>query len=128
MYNTKAICTYNSSEVFFETDNVTNEEKMFIRETLYRAELLNILGIEEFNEEEMNVAIHDLYERIKDCNQLKECMEKLAGRFMSEDLELGLMILFAYDYLYLSHICINEYLETGQITEKSIWNLRAIVF
>jgi hypothetical protein len=128
MYNNKAICTYNSSEVFLESDNVSNEERMFIRETLYRAELLNILGIEEFNEEEMNRAIHDLYEKIKDCNQLKECMEKLAGRFMSEDLELGLMILFAYDYLYLSHICINEYLETGNITEKSIWNLRAIVF
>ena len=128
MYNTKFICTYNAPEVFVDSDNVTNEEKEFVRDTLYRAELLNILGIEEFNEEQMNNAIHNLYERIKDCKQLKECMEKLAGRFMSEDLELGLMILFAYDYLHLSHICINEYLETGEISEKSIWNLRAIIF
>jgi replicative superfamily II helicase len=128
MYNTKFICTYNAPEVFQETDSVTNEEKEFVRETLYRAELLNILGIEEFNEEELNKAIHNLYEKIKDCKQLKECMENLTNRFMSEDLELGLMILFAYDYMYLSYICINEYLETGQVSEKSIWNLRAIIF
>lgn len=47
---------------------------------------------------------------------------------MSTDEELGLMILFAYDYMYLSHICISEYLETGEITEKNIRNLRAIIF
>lgn len=128
MYNNKAICTYNTKEIFLDSDNVNNEEKEFIKDTLYRAELLNILGITEFNEAEMNNAIHNLYEKVKDSEQLKECMKKLASRFMSEDLELGLMILFAYDYMYLSHICINEYLETGQISEKSIWNLRAIIF
>jgi hypothetical protein len=47
---------------------------------------------------------------------------------MSTDEELGLMILFAYDYMYLSHACISEYLETGQILEKNIQNLRAVIF
>ena len=127
MYNTKVICTYNTSEVFLPTDNICDAEKDFIRECLYRQELLNVLGIEEFNKNEMNAAIHDLYERIESCIPLKECMTKLTGSLLSEDLELGLMLLYAYDYMYLSHICVSEYLETGQVSEKNIRNLRAII-
>jgi len=127
MYNTKVKCTYNTSEVFLETDEISNDEKEFIRDTLYRQELLDILGIQEYNEDEINCGIHELYEKIKSCIPLKECMEKMSGRFMSEDLELGLMILFAYDYMYLSHICISEYLDTGKISEKNIMNLKSII-
>ena len=128
MYNTKVNCTYNTSDVFLETDEISEEEKEAIRDALYRQELLNILGMEEFNETEMNKAIHELYQQISYCQELTECMLKLTGRFMSTDQELGLMILFAYDYMYLSHPCISEYLETGKISEKNIRNLRAIIF
>lgn len=128
MYNTKASCTYNSSDVFLETDKVNEKEKEAIRDALYRQELLNILGMEEFNEDCMNKAINELHQQISCCKELKECILKLSSRFMSTDEELGLMILFAYDYMYLSHICISEYLETGEITEKNIRNLRAIIF
>jgi hypothetical protein len=122
------MCTYNTSEVFLESDEINNSEKDFIRDSLYRQELLNILGIDEFNEDQMNNAIHELYERIKSCIKLKECMTKLAGHFMSEDLELGLMILYAYDYMYLTHTCVSEYLESGEISETNIRKLKSIVF
>jgi len=128
MYNTKIKCTYNNFDLFLENDDISEDEKNNICDILYRQELLNIFEIDEYNETELNKAIHDLYDRIKDCNELKECMVKLAGHFMSEDLELGLMILFAYDYMYLSHICISEYLESGKISEKNMWNLKNIVF
>jgi hypothetical protein len=128
MYNTKFNCTYNTSEVFLPTDKISDDEKEFIRDSLYRQELLNILGMEEFNEDQMTQSIHELFERIKSYIPLKECLAKLSGRFMSEDLELGLMILFAYDYMYITHICISEYLETGQVSEKNIWKLREKVF
>ena len=113
MYNTKFICSYNSEEVFKETDIINDKEKEFIRDTIYRQELLNILGMCEFNEVEMNKAIHELYEKIKYCKELKECMAICSGRFLSEDLELGLMIMIAYDYMYLTHICICEYLNSS---------------
>lgn len=128
MYNTKFNCTYNTSEVFLPTDEISDDEKEFIRDSLYRQELLNILGMEEFNEDKMTQAIHELFERIESCIQLKECMTKLAGQFMSEDFELGLMFLYAYDYMYLTHICVCEYLETGQVSEKHMCNLREKVF
>ena len=127
MYNTKIVCTYNTSDVFLESDNITEEEKGFIRDALYRQELLNILDIQEYNEEGMNNSIHELYEKLKECKELKECMKQLARRFLCEDLETGLMFLFAYDYMHLTHVCICEYFETGQITQKNITNLKNIL-
>jgi hypothetical protein len=128
MYNTKVVCTYNTSEVFLETDEISDKDEEFIRDTLYRQELLNILGMKEFNEDGMNTAIHELYNQISSCQELKECIIKIVGRFMSTDEELGLMILFAYDYMYLTHLCISEYLETGKISETNMTNLRAVIF
>jgi len=128
MYNTKIVCTYNTSDVFLESDNITDNEKKFICDAIYRQELLNIFGIEEYNETLLDKGIHELYEKIKDCEELKKCMITLSGHFMSNEPELGLMIMFAFDYMHFSHICISEYLETGKITEKNIWNLKSIVF
>ena len=124
MYNTKAICTYNDADVFLETDDLSDKDKEFIRNTLYRQELLNILGIVDFNDIEMEKGINNLYEKVKNCGPLKDCMLKMASRFYSEDDTFGLMILFAYDYMYLTHICISEYLEKGEITEKNLNNLK----
>jgi hypothetical protein len=42
--------------------------------------------------------------------------------------EFGLMLLFSYDYMYLTHICISELLDTGIISEKNMSNLRSIIF
>jgi len=127
MYNTKVVCTYNLSDVFNPSDVISDEDKDFIRDSLYRQELLDVLGMDEFNENEMNRAIHELYEKVKNNTELVSCMTKIAGRFLSEDLELGLMILFAYDYMYLTHTCVSEYLETGQILEKNMMNLKSII-
>lgn len=128
MYNTKIVCTYNTSEVFLEEDNVSEEEKGFIRDAIYRQEFLDILGIEDFDDSEMESKIHELYKKVSDNPFLKECMIKLTGQFMSIDCEFGLMIMFSYDYMYLTHICISELLDTGNISEKNMANLRSIIF
>ena len=47
---------------------------------------------------------------------------------MSLDDELGLMMLFAYDYMYLAHICISEFLETGKVTDDNIVRLKSLIF
>lgn len=128
MYDTKFVCTYNTPEVLLGADNISEEEQEFIRDTVYRQELLNILEIDDFNEDEMNMVIHELYKKLETCDELKKCMAKLAAHFMSTDEELGLMIMFSYDYMYQSHICISEFLETGKIGDKNMWNLKSIVF
>ena len=134
MYNTKIKCTYNTFDLFkdidgiSDIDNITDEEKNLARETIYRYELLNIFDRTEYNEIEINECIDELYEDIKESTELTECMLKLAGQFMSEDKKLGLMILFSYDYMYLSHMCISEFLENGKISKHNILKLKSIVF
>ena len=53
MYNTKFECRYHKDDVFLETDNVTEEEKEFIRNILYREDVLNIFLI-DFNDDFMS--------------------------------------------------------------------------
>jgi hypothetical protein len=128
MYNTKFVCTYHTPEVFLDSDNITNEEKEFIRNTIYRQELLYVLGIEDYNEVEINTAMNEIYNKAKENDELKKCMNKLAGQFMRADEEIGLMFLFSYDYMHLTHICISELFETGKISENSLLNLKNIIF
>ena len=134
MYNTKVECTYNTPEVFLETDNITDDEKTFIRNIIYRQEFLNILNIDyensyDDNEEKISEAIKDLYNRVKDSTCLRKCMVKVVekhmnvGKYMTSDEELGMMLLFSYDYMYLTHICISEFIETGDIDDENIKNL-----
>jgi hypothetical protein len=128
MYNTKVVCTYNTDEVFLETDQITDEERYFVRDAIYRQEVLDILGMKSYNEKEMVRTINELYESVSECTDLKECAVKLATHFMKNDFEFGLMILFAYEYMHLTHICISEYLDTGKISEENIKNLKDAVF
>ena len=128
MYNTKVVCTYNTVDVFLDTDNITASEMEFVRDALYRQELLDILELEEHDEQLMSEALHKLYEQVKGSQELRKCMVKMARRLMTADEEFGLLILFAYDYMYLTHACICEYLETGEITQTSMENLRAAIF
>ena len=134
MYNTKVVCTYNTPEVFLESDNITDDEKAFVRNIIYRQELLNVLDIDnendyEDNEEKISEAIKELYNRAKDSTCLRKCMIKVTekhlnvGKYMTNDEELGMILLFSYDYMYLTHICISEFIETGTISDENISKL-----
>ena len=127
MYNTKIVCTYNTPEVFLPTDIITDQEKEFIRDVIYRQEILDIFEITEFNEVNMRTSIEELYERLKDNIDMTFCMRKLSERFMKNDELVGLKILCSFDYLYLTHICICEYIETGVISEINMNNLKSSI-
>ena len=116
VYDTHYTCVYNSPDVFLETDQVTNSEREFILDVLYRQDILNIFNMEDYNIDELTAAINELYEKIKINDKLIKIMIKLAGDISSMDDKLGLMIMFSFDYLYITHPCICEFLETGQIT------------
>jgi hypothetical protein len=125
MYNTKIICTYNTPEVFLDTDIITDYEKDFIRNAIYRQELLNIFEMENNNEILLNNNLTILYDKIKDCNILLNCTQLAIQKLSIPcDIENGFCFLFSYDYMDLTHICISEFLETGIISEKNILKLK----
>ena len=125
MYNTEYNCTYHS---FLETYEGTDEEKEFMTDILYKTDLLSIFNIEEFKEEDINSAIEEIYEKIKDNVDLKICMLKLANDYMMYDEIFGLMILFSFDYLFYTHICVSELLKTTTISPNNLKMLKENVF
>ena len=129
MYNTTILCTYNTPEVFLDTDSISETDKDFVRNAIYRQEFLNILGLKEYDEKELDNSINNLYEKIKVCSELKECIVKVLNHFMIDDnKKIGLMILYSYDYMYLTHICVSEFIEKGSIEKATILKLKSVLF
>jgi hypothetical protein len=124
LYNTAYVVSYMDSDVFIETDEVNDAEKTFIRSCIYRQDLLNIFGLDEFVETTINNKIAKLIKLLRYHTDLYDCM-LIASKAMNEDDGLtGLMILFSFDYLHLAHPCISEYIETGNIKQELIDKLK----
>jgi hypothetical protein len=102
------MCTYNNNP-----DDLVQEDQ-------YRAEFLSAFNLEEFDDKKINQEVSALFERLKRSPELATCMTKSAATFFSEDLQTGLMGLFSFDFFYLAHPCICEFLEIGTITEQNI--------
>jgi len=121
MYNTKYECRYHRDDIFLETDDVTDYEKEYIRDILYKEDLINIFNIDNNdNFEELNYILSEINVKVKDYEPLNQIMKKTASILLSENTELGLYILFSYDYMYITHKCISEYLENGFISHDNI--------
>lgn len=118
MYDTKYLCRYHKDDIFLETDDVTNEEKDFIRHILYKEDLLSIFKIDAEQEFEIfDIILGEIYDKIKDNEFLQNCMIKVSSSLFCQNVEFGLCLLYSYDFMSLTHKCVSEYLETGNISE-----------
>jgi len=127
MYDTSVVCTYHSVEVFLETDDITEKEKTFIRNCLYRQEFLNIFTLEEYDDVIIREKLHELYEKIKENEEFVFCMKEIATKMNMPDIESGMYVLFSYDYLYLFHPCVCDFLENGKIINTHLDNLKKVI-
>lgn len=125
-YNTQYICQYMAPDLFAQSELIEEEEKEFIRETLYREDILNVFQVkDDFDEIMSGPVIPQLTERLKEHSVMRECMTQAGGFYAltcSEQagLECGLCMLFSYSYFDATHLCICDFLETGQIREENI--------
>jgi len=120
MYDTKYECRYHKDDVFLDTDNVTSEEKDYIRSILYKEDMLNIFGIDMDDDfESFNNILSKLYVKIKDNDFLINCMTKTSSTLFCQNIEFGLCLLYSYDFMYLTHKCVSEYLDKGIISEEN---------
>ena len=122
MYNTTFECRYHKDNIFLDTDNISDEEKNYIRNILYREDLLNIFGIDDINNEIdiFNNILSEIYEKIKKNNFLKNCMIKTSSTLFCQNEEFGLCLLYSYDFMYLTHKCVSEYLDKETISQENI--------
>ncbi len=130
MYNVNYTCIYNKTDIFLkeEEDKLSEDDKDDIRDELYRNDMLHILDANDIDNENVDKELHNLYERIKGCDFLIECMTEIAGRWISEDKEFGLLILYSFDYMYATHLCVCDYLEYGTIKEDNMKLLKGLIW
>ena len=136
MYNSKLICTYSyydpnlrkhHSDITYDLDDVSGFED--ISEIIYQAELLRVFNIDPIDKslddsnEDIKLEITILYNLLSSQQKMIECMKKAASLMISDDLELGLMILYSFDYFFLTHKCVSDFLEMGEISEQNMNNL-----
>ena len=122
MYNTKYVCSYMDTDVFIETDNVTETDKDFIRNCIYRQDLLNIFKLDKFDETVISEYIETIYFKVILHHDFYKCVLKVSS-MINVDEKMALLVLYSFDYLYLTHICVCDFLETGKIRTNNIQKL-----
>ncbi len=119
MYNTDFICTYKLMD---------SEEDCKL---MYQIQLLQAFGIDQMNEEIVNLELCNLFEKIKNCITLCLIMEKYSKtEYIANIIEslkpreedgkaFIFTVLFQYDYFDLIHKSLCEFLNTGIISDKT---------
>jgi hypothetical protein len=122
MYNTKYICLYNHVFQNLSEQDLSEQDlpEQSHQNALYKQDILEIFQVDEFDDELINDIMHKIYEKVKNNIELSKIMSLLAAKLLSIDKEIGFMLMFSFDYLYLSHSCISEYLEKGEITIEKL--------
>ena len=65
----------------------------------YQQAFLSLFGLKEYDEKVISKSMDDLYIKIKDIPEMQAKMKHAAGAVLSEDMEMGLRILFSYNHL-----------------------------
>ena len=98
MYDTELTCTYMEKEY--------NE--------LYQQELLDIFKVTK--PEELSTTIEQLYDRMKENNQLQELLTLVEQKYTWANQDHCFYLLFSYDYLYATHEYVKEVLTGKNVT------------
>jgi len=135
-YNIDHICVYNSNDLILKDDNVTKNDIDFIRNFMYKNDLLNIFNLTEQEEQEelnnlntlgqntkITKTIDVLYELLIHNNDFNILLQNASLICKSNNLKLGIIILFSFDLLHDSHIFFCDYLKNGKFSQEYYDNL-----
>jgi hypothetical protein len=140
-YDTSYVCTYHTNDIYFnknvideinkeleneelEISELTDYDKEFISDAVYRQEFLNILNLEEYDEKLVMERIDCIYNLVKDYKPFKECIDSAVKTFIYSDDIVGLMILFSYYNMHLTHACLCEFINQGRISDTNLEKLK----
>jgi len=151
IYNTEFLCSY----VFYDEtlvhknplslryiSNIDNENTTLdleydkeVAEYLYKNELLYALKLHDYHEEVVTDKIKKLYQIVfidtfifqDDRHSLTVACKKLAAILLTDNLEMGFMLLFSYNLYHITHICLCDLIATGTIIPENSKSLEEMV-
>ena len=112
-YSADFICTYKLMD---DDDD---------RNIMYQMQLLQAFGMQKFDEDEMSEKALQLYNKLIDCNEVKEILEEgvKSNSQMKMTNLIMFMCLFSYQFFDLFHKCLIDYFTTGSILDESKRNI-----
>jgi hypothetical protein len=127
VYSSKHICTYQYYDSKFK-DTIPNnliiteevEQCEDSADLIYKSDMLQVFNLTEYDDAKIEEEMKSLFEILKNNEKMVECMTKLAHRFVTEELEFGMMLLFSYDTFFATHLCICDVIEKGDISEDNM--------
>ena len=140
-YNTSYVCTYHTEEIFhnqtmidkvmegepdekIDISQLTDYDKEFISDAIYRQEFLNIFHLEDYDDKLIGERIEMIYKMVKDYEPFKCCIQKAIDSFVFADELIGTMLLFSYHNMYLTHLCISDFIKNGTMSHENLENLK----
>lgn len=119
MYNLNYKCLYK-----LEEEDKDGQQK-------YQKDVLNIFEMETFDEEAIIDILDTVYSKVKNNEHIKRCMNTIhANTFIPSDqdmFEYSFIIMYSYEYLYVTHPCMCDLLLRGEISETNLENLLKII-
>jgi hypothetical protein len=127
VYNSKHVCTYQYYDSKFKDyipkKLIVAEEVEHCEDSadlIYKSDILQVFDLVDYDDAKIEQEMIILFEILKNNEKMVECMKQLAHRFVSEDLQFGMMLLFSYDIFYVTHLCICDVIEKGEVDEDSM--------
>lgn len=129
MYHSKFLCTYHFYDEELRKllpaneltpiilENIENNEDF--ADILYKAELLQVFGLNELDDGKVLKEMELLYEKVKTNETFNKCILLSANKMMSEDPIFGFMMMFNYHTFFITHRCLCEFLEKGELSNEN---------
>lgn len=116
------MCNLELNHIFtYKLITEDDEDEKGLKEMLYKIQLLQLFGLNEFDESIMNEKMNVLYESIKCEKFVEELLDINPYKNSFINNELLFRTLFSYDYLDLFHKCLyNHFNNIPQSMEVSI--------
>jgi len=138
-YNTKVVVTYPFYDPelrVFTIDKIDIEDVIGFEEMteiIYQSELLKVFNLNPG--QDVNIScqeIDKIFAHIQQVNNesIKEfikCVENVKEKCFCSTLEEAFMFMFSYTYFFLTHKCICNILENGEIQHENLNQLQTIL-
>jgi len=127
VYNSKHLCTYQYYDSKFE-NFIPNNQIVVVEiekcedsaDLVYKSDILQVFDLIDYDDAKIEQEMANLFEILKKNEKMVECMKKMAHRFVTEELEFGMILLFSYDTFFATHLCVCDVVEKGEPNEENM--------
>ena len=129
MYHSNFLCTYHFYDEALRKFLPANELTPTILETiennedfadiLYKAELLQVFGLDEMDDCKITKEMELLYEKVKTNETFNKCILLSRNHLLSEDSVFGFIMMFNYHTFFVTHRCLCEIIEKGELSNEN---------